>query len=277
MRKQRTCLRSLVALMLLLYFLFSAANAQDNKPSPTPSPLLEQKSEQIIKRAIEVLGGNNYLKVRTVTGRGYYTQYKDGMSQLPAKFVDYLIYPDKERTEFAGGGTHVIQVNAGDGGWIFDGASKNLKDQKPEQIEDFKFGLRTSLENLLRGSWPKDGAKLSYVGRREAGLAKRNETIRLTYPSGFWIEYEFGAKDGLPAKIIYLRKRKNFDSGEIEEATEEDRLAKPITIDGITAPWVIDHFIAGKQSSRITYESIEYNRPISDSLFTKPATIKGLK
>jgi hypothetical protein len=152
-----------------------------------------------------------------------------------------------------------------------------LKDQKPEQIEDFKFGLRTSLENLLRGSWRKDGAKLSYVGRREAGLAKRNETIRLTYPSGFWIEYEFGAKDGLPAKIIYLRKRKNFDSGEVEEMAEEDRLATPISIDGITAPWVIDHYIAGKQSSRITYESIEYNRPISDSLFTKPASIKGLK
>jgi hypothetical protein len=265
------------SLILFACVAFSNGKAQDNKPSPAPSLSSEQKSEQIINRAIEVLGGNNYLNVRTVTGRGYYTQYKDGMSQLPAKFVDYLVYPDKERTEFTGGGTHVIQANAGDGGWIFDGASKNLKDQKPEQIEDFKFGLRTSLENLLRGSWRKEGAKLSYVGRREAGLAKRNETIRLTYPSGFWIEYEFGAKDGLPAKIIYLRKRKNFDSGEIEEMPEEDRLATPITIDGITAPWVIDHYIAGKQSSRITYESIEYNRPISDSLFTKPATIKGLK
>jgi hypothetical protein len=277
MRKQHAWLRSLTALIVLLYLALSAANAQDNKPSPAPSPSSEQKSEQIINRAIEVLGGSNYLNVRTVTGRGYYTQYKDGMSQLPAKFVDYLVYPDKERTEFTGSGTHVIQVNAGDGGWIFDGASKNLKDQKPEQIEDFKFGLKTSLETLLRGSWRKEGAKLSYVGRREAGLAKRNETIRLTYPSGFWIEYEFGAKDGLPAKIIYLRKRKNLDSGETEEMAEEDRLLKFITVDGVTAPWVIDHYIAGKQSSRITYESIEYNRPIADSLFTKPATIKGLK
>jgi len=58
---------------------------------------------------------------------------------------------------------------------------------------------------------------------------------------------------------------------------EEDRLEKPITIDGVTAPWVIDHFVAGKQISRITYESIEYNKPVPDSLFTKPATIKGLK
>ena len=127
---------------------------------------------------------------------------------MPAKFVDYLIYPDKERTEFIGGGTHVIQVNDGDQGWIFDAAAKTIKDQKPAQIEDFKFGLKTSLETLLRGEWRKQGAKLSYIGRREAGLAKRNETVRLTWPDDFWIEYEFGAKDGFPAKIIYMRKRK---------------------------------------------------------------------
>jgi hypothetical protein len=147
---------------------------------------------------------------------------------------------------------------------------------KPGQIEDFKRGMRTSLENLLHGWWRK-GATLTYVGRREAGLARRNETVRLTYSDGFWIEYEFGAKDSLPAKIIYKRSRKKPDSEEMEELTEEDRLAKPITIDGVTAPWVIDHFINGTQTSRINYESIEYNRPLPDSLFAKPENVKSLK
>jgi hypothetical protein len=105
----------------------------------------------------------------------------------------------------------------------------------------------------------------------------RNETVRLTYPDGFWIEYEFGAKDGKPAKIIYKRIRTKEDSEETEEITEEDRLQKPITVDGITAPWVIDHFSNGFQTSRINYESIEYNRPLSDSLFTKPDNVKNLK
>lgn len=251
---------------------------QPEPQSATPSPTTaDQKCEQIINRAIEVLGGSNYLNVRTIIGRGYYTQFADGISQLPAKFVDYIVYPDKERTEFTGGGARTVQTNFGDQGWIFDGAAKTLNDQKPAQIEDFKFGVKTTIETLLRGDWRKQGAKLTYIGRREAGLAKRNETVRLTYPEGFWMEYEFGAKDGLPAKIIYERKRKNADSGELEEAIEEDRLAKPITIDGVTAPWVIDHYIAGKQTSRIAYESIEYNKPIPDSLFAKPATIKGLK
>ncbi len=98
--------------------------------------------------------------------------------------------------------------------WLFDGAVKKISDQTPAQVEDFKRAMRTSVENLLRGWWKKEGGKVTYVGRREAGLAKRNETVRLTYPDGFWIEYEFGARDGLPAKIIYKRTRKNPDIGD---------------------------------------------------------------
>jgi len=81
----------------------------------------------------------------------------------------------------------------------------------------------------------------------------------------------------LPAKVIYRTTKKKPDSDETEEVTEEDRLAKPITIAGITAPWVIDHYIEGTQTSRIGYESVEYNSPLADSLFMKPANIKSLK
>jgi hypothetical protein len=118
---------------------------------------------------------------------------------------------------------------------------------------------------------------LSYVGRREAGLARRNETVKLTYPDGFWIEFEFAAREGLPSKIIYKRTRVKEDSDETEEITEEDRLAKPITVAGVTSPFVIDHFINGAQTSRINYESIEYNTVLPDSLFQKPANVKAIK
>lgn len=241
------------------------------------SPISDEKSEQIIKHAIESVGGEAYLNVRTVVGRGFYTAFHEGVSQLPTRFLDYISYPDKERTEFTSGGVRIIQTNSGDTGWVFDGATKRITDMKPAQVEDFKTTMRTSVENLLRGWWRQQGGTVKYVGRREAGLAMRNDAIRLTYPDGFWIEYEFGTKDGRPAKVIYKRTRKNPDTEESEEIKEEDWLAKPITIDGITAPWVIDHFINGYQTSRINYESIEYNRPLADSLFAKPDSIKALK
>ena len=237
----------------------------------------DDKAEQIIQRAIKAVGGDPYLQVKTVIGRGLFTEYHDGVSGIPMKFVDYISYPDKERTEFSGGGARTIQTNVRDGGWIYDGAALTLKDQTPPQLEEFKLAMRVGIENLLRGWWRLQGATLSYVGRREAGIGRRNETVRLTYPDGFWIEYEFSADDNLPAKVLYQRKQKNPDTEEIEDIKEEDRLHKPITIDGVTAPFVIDHYRNGIQTSRIAYDTVEYNKPVADSLFTKPANIKAVK
>lgn len=233
-----------------------------------------EKAEQILLDALKALGGDSYLNVRTVVGRGYYTLYSGGQSGLPLSFVDYIVYPDKERTEFSGQGTKTIQTNTGETGWVYDGESKTLRDMKPPQIADFKQALRTSVDNLLRGAWRKEGATLNYIGRREAGLAKRNLAVRLTYKDGFTIEFEFGAQDHLPAKIIYQKPNPENDT---EEITEEDRLAQYVEIGGIFVPFVIDHYRAGQQASRINYKSVEFNTPIADTLFTRPENAKAVK
>jgi hypothetical protein len=263
---------------LLLILVAVCGLAQADKPqADKPKTETDDKAEQIVQRAIKAVGGDRYLSVRTLIGKGFFTDYKDGVPGVPAKFVDYIAYPDRERTEFTGGGARLIQTNDHDKGWIYDGAALTLKDQTAGQLEDFRMAMRTSAENLLRGWWRKDGATLSYVGRREAGLARRNETVRLTYPDGLWIEYEFAAADGLPAKVLYQRKQKKPDSDETENISEEDRLFKPITIDGVVSPYVIDHYRNGVQTSRINYDSVEFNKPITDSLFAKPASIKAVK
>lgn len=265
---------TVVFLLPLLLFPVSWLSAQSNTGASQPP---DEKAEAIIKRATEALGGATYLNVQTVVGRGLFTRYQDGMPGVPAKFLDYVVYPNKERTEFVSSGIKVIQTNSADHGWLYDGATKSLHDMKPGQIEDFKLAMRTSYDNVLRGWWRKEGATLTYAGRREGGLAKRNETVRLTYPDAFWVEYEFGAKDGLPAKAIYKRVRQNADSGETVEFTEEDHFARFIGVSGINSVFVVDHFINGKQSSRINYESVEYNRPLPDTLFSKPESVKAIK
>ena len=254
-------------LLLVISLLFSQA----------PQASADQKSQEIIDKAVEAMGGSKYLDIHTVVGKGFYTSYRDGMSQIPAKFLDYISYPDRERTEFIGAGIKTIQTNSGDTGWLFDGAVKKISDQTPAQVQNFKQAMRTSIENLLRGWWKKEGGKVTYIGRREAGLAKRNEVVRLTYPDGYWIEYEFGARDNLPAKVIYKRTRKDPDTGDQMEVTEEDRVMRFMLIDGINAPWIIDHYIEGKQATRINYESVQYNQALADTLFAKPDNIKAIK
>ena len=259
--------------VIFLLFAFAAGSSAQTADPPAP----DEKAEAIIQKGIQSVGGDTYLKVNTVVGRGFFTEFRDGVSGIPLRFIDYIAYPNRERTEFSGGGNRRIQTNDQDHGWLFDAADKSIKDQTASQVAEFKNGMRTGFENLLHGWWRKEGATLSYVGRREAGLGRRNETVRLIYPDGFWIDYEFAAIDGLPAKVIYKRKQKNPDTDELEEITEEDRLFKPVAISGITAALVIDHFRNGVQTSRINYESIDFNKPLADSLFARPANIKAIR
>lgn len=237
------------------------------------APKFDEKAEAVIQRAIQRLGGERYLSVKTVVGRGNFTLVKDDISGLPSAFVDYIVFPDKERTEFKIAGGKMIQTNIGDTGWIADSASRSIKDQTPEQVADFKRGIRTSLDYFLRGEWRKEkDVKLEYVGRREASLGKRNEVVRLTYADGTAIEYEFAAQDGTPAKMSY--KRKNAEGAEVKE---EDRFAQFVEVNGVFAPYIIDHYRDGKQSSRINYESIQYNTPVPETLFAKPTDVKKIK
>ena len=178
---------------LLMCLTTSPIRAQVDKPA-APKPTDEEKAAQILQRATDALGGNAYLSIRTVTSRGFYTPFEGGLSAMTMKFVDYIVYPDKERTEFNGEGGKSIQTNTGDTGWLFDGMTKVIKPMKPKQIADFKFALRINVDSLLRGRWRSDGAKIAYAGRREAGVAKRNEAVRVTYPDGFAVEFDFKLK-----------------------------------------------------------------------------------
>ena len=231
---------------------------------------VDEKAEAILKKAVQYMGGDKYLKATTQVGRGRYSVIRDGAVVSYQSFIDVIVFPDKERTEFKTSGIKTVQVNAGANGWTFDGNNEIIKDQGETQIADFKQSIRTSLDNLLRGGWRNEGT-ISYIGQRPGTLGKRNDVVKLTYNNGFAVEFEF-ADDGTPAKAIY--KRQNSDN---EAIAEEDHYAQFIDISGIKMPYIIDRISNGKPSSRINYDSVEFNRPIPDSIFAKPANAKEMK
>lgn len=229
------------------------------------------KAEAVIAKAIQNLGGDRYLQVRSQVGRGKFSVIRGNAVVSFQTFVDVIVFPDKERTEFKGGGSRTIQANSGNTGWVYDGDQELIKIQNEAQIANFKQSIRTSLDNLLRGYW-KGEAEVTYIGKRPATLGKRNEVVKLTYKDGFAVEFEFAADDGLPQKAIY--KRTNPDG---EEIKEEDRYAQFIDVGGVKTPFIVDRFTDGTPSSRINYVSVEFNKNIPDSIFTKPTNPKEAK
>jgi hypothetical protein len=258
------------SIFLVIIIAFSAVTAFAQDPTPTPPPQRE-KAEAVIAKAVTTMGGDRYLQVRSQIGRGKFSLLKDGGVISFQAFTDVIVFPDKERTEFKGGGTRTIQTNTGDTGWVYDGDQDLVKVQNEKQITDFKAALRTSLDGLLRGYW-KGNAELSYIGKRPATLGKRNDVVKLTYKDGFTVEFEFAADDGTPQKALYKRL---YSEG--VESKEEDRYAQFLDMNGIKAAFIVDRFTDGKASSRINYETIEFNKTISDSWFAKPSSPKDAK
>lgn len=266
------------AAALLLTFSTGAARAQDDAkaktgpPASSAKPAEDEKALAIVARAVEALGGSAYADVKSITSSGYFTPFQNGVGVLPIKFQDYTVFPNRERTEFSGAGNKSVQVNVGDGGWMADLKLKKITDVTSQGAEDFRLLIRTSLDNVLRGWWRNEGASLAYAGRREAGLGRRNEAVRLKYPDGFEVEFEFDAKEGLPSKAKY--KKQNAEGEQVEE---EDRYAQFQTIGSVRTPFIIDHYRAGVQSSRVNYEKVDFNLPVPETLFAKPDDIKKVK
>jgi hypothetical protein len=250
-------------LSFLLIFTLDSAAFPQNKVS-------DEKAEAVLKKSVEKLGGEKYLQVKSMVGRGKFSLLRDNTVISFQSFVDVIVYPDKERTEFKEGGQKTIQTNTGETGWIFDGAAETINAQTKEQVEGFRRTVRVSVDNLLRGHW-RGKANLSYVGKRPATLGKRSDVVKLTFDDGFAVEFEF-SDEFLPIKAIY--KRTNADNVEIKE---EDRYAQFVEIQGILAPYIIDHFSNNAHTSRVNYESVEFNKNIPDSIFTKPNSPKELK
>jgi len=123
-----------IVFALLFFIPTSVSFGQTDKPAVSD----DEKAQQILQRGLKSVGGDRYLQVKTLTGRGLFTNFIDGVSQVPQKFVDYVVYPDKERTEFSGCGARTVQTNFKGGGWIYDAAALTLKDQTPQQLDEFK-------------------------------------------------------------------------------------------------------------------------------------------
>jgi len=93
-----------LALLLTLLFFGASVSAQTTTKIEKPD---EQKCEQIIKRAIEVYGGSKYLGVKTVIGRGFFTQFRAASLNCRRSSSTTSSIPTRSERNSSGGGVRV--------------------------------------------------------------------------------------------------------------------------------------------------------------------------
>ena len=253
------------ALLIALVILPAAARAQepdDNDPA---------KAAALVRDAVAARGGEAYLKITSLESRGQYTPFEKAVSGDPMPFVDYLVYPGRERTEFGKGDGKIIQSNSETANWVYDATQRMIRDQKEEQIRQFQQSARYDLDNLLRTASRQSGVTLVYLGRREAWRNTFTEALRVDFADGGTATLHFDPRSKLPLMVEYKTV------GEEGAINNEVRFFRWVEFGGIKFPTIQDFYRNGKQSARVSFDTVSFNVSVPDKLFAKPSSIKEVK
>ena len=257
-------------LLIFPVFFLLAAAAFAQKVDPTDPSNIE-KGKKLLQQTIEARGGAGPLAYRTMEAHGQWSPYDQGHSTTPIPFQDFLVFPDKERTDFGKGKKkdRKINVNVGTTGWVYDGDAETLKDQNDKQIKDFQDSRETDIDTVLRAALQDKKAEVSYYGRQETRPGERADVIQVKLKTTFLIMLDPSSK--LPATMSYEKAE------EQGTARYEYRFAQYVPYDGLKFPNIVDLYKNGIQISRVNYQSIKLNVDIPETLFAKPANVKAIK
>jgi hypothetical protein len=254
--------RALLAAVLFLPLPIVAQEPDENDPA---------KATALVRDAVGARGGEAYLNISSTESHGQYTPFDKGVSGNPTPFVDYIVYPNRERTEFGKGDTKFIQCNSETANWVYDASQRMIRDQKEEQVKQFLQGVRYDLDNLLRAASRQTDVKLFYLGRREAWRNTFSEALRVDFNDGGTATVHFDSRSKLPMMVEYKT------IGEEGTMNNEVRYFRWVDFGGIKFPTIQDSYRNGKQTARVGFDTVSFNVSVPDKLFVKPTNIKEVK
>ena len=252
----------LFAMLMLPVGMVTAQEPEENDPA---------KAAALVRDAVAARGGDAFMKITTLESHGQYTPFEKGVSGDPTPFVDYVVYPARERTEFGKGDTKFIQTNSETANWVYDGNQRMIRDQKEEQVKQFQQGARYELDALLRTASRNTDVKLVYLGRREAWRNTFSEALRVDFNDGGTAILHFDSRSKLPMMVEY---KSITEQGTMNN---EVRYFRWVEFSGIKFPTIQDSYRNGKQTARVGFDTVSFNVSVPDRLFAKPSNIKEVK
>lgn len=262
--------QSFIVIFVVLSAVSSAVLAQRADPR---DPKNAELGAELLRKAVAARGGDRYLAFKAILTTGQFTSFDKGVSTVPRQFTDWIVYPEKERTEFGKGKKkdRIIQVNVGKTGWIYDGDAETLKDQSDQQIKAHLDGIEFDIDRILRFSWKEPGAEVRFWGREEIRPGERANVVEIKLKNDQLIYLWLDRSTNLPMSLIY-------------EKTEEGALVKRetryfqyIEYENVKFPNIVDFYRDSVQEGRINLQSAKLDPPITEDLWAKPASVKAIK
>jgi hypothetical protein len=236
------------------------ASAQDDQYlMPEQS---EAKARELIKQAVEALGGSAYLDVKDITCTGRISTFDhSGETTGFSKFIDYAQPPDKERQENLPK-RNIISVFNGDKGWDLDRGG--VSDAPQSDLADYQEDIKKDIDNILRHRVHEKDIVLRYGGTDVVDLMQA-QWVELVDSDDRTIRIAFADNTHLPIrKVVETRNpRTRFKTTEIEYYSNFH------PIDGIQTPFQITRERNGAKVYQVFFDVCHYNTSVADALFTK--------
>jgi hypothetical protein len=249
----------------------------------------QAKARQILRDAVEEMGGPAYLSVRQreCTGRRAQFGHAGELSGY-IEFKDYWEYPDKTRTEYvakghnsilgfvlgidgldiSGGGTIITQYN-GNEGWVMDKAG--VEDMPATSIADFQELAKRNTDNLLRLRLKEPGVAVRYAGPDIVDLKPVE-----------WVEirdqeqrvFRLAVEKSTHLLVRSVATITDDASGQAERTDESTIYSNYQRVGGLYVPLQISRERNGRKTYQAFLNSCNYNPGLPENFFTKAALEK---
>ncbi len=220
------------------------------------------KAKELIQKAVQALGGSEYLGVRDATCSGRISSFgHSGDLMGYEKFIDYSKLPDKDRSENLPK-RNIIEIKNGDKGWVLDRGGVSEADEV--SIAEFQEDIKTDIDNVLRDRWKESGTILRYLGPDVVDL-KEADWIEFVDNENRSIRIAFAKATHLPLRKVLVTR----DPGTRMRSETIEYYSNYHPIGGVIQPFQVTRERNGQKIYQAFIEECKFNTNPSDSLFTK--------
>ena len=268
--------------------LLLAAPALAQNPDAMDPDQNTAKAKQLLKQAVEALGGDAFRNSRESDCDGRVAQLDRGGGVMGYSFIrNYWRYPDKNRAEYVvrttkGGifsvlwgnmpikGGSFIQLFNGDQGWTMDKGGVN--DADATVVAEFQNSLKRQVRNLLLSRANEEGVFVRYAGIGIADL-RPVDWLEISDQDGRTVRLALDRETHLPWRTVVTTPNQEM------QTTDED-----VTIytnykesDGVQTPMQVTREHNGRRTHQIFYNSCRNNPNLPSDFFTEAALQKRFK